>query len=109
MAQFAAYISRGLCNPRLTFPRINAPINSIFFSFLGATEDDVMDVVSRSHHSWCCFVLVFPMKMWVGLVLSSAVVQLGDVLVNTDTCTVRVRDLFNPFTPELKKYILLTF
>ena len=26
MAQFAAYISRGLCNPRLIFPRINGPI-----------------------------------------------------------------------------------
>ena len=25
MAQFAAYISRGLCNPRLIFPRINRP------------------------------------------------------------------------------------
>ena len=25
MAQFAAYISRGLCNPWLTFPRINGP------------------------------------------------------------------------------------
>ena len=26
MAQFAAYISHGLCNPRLIFPRINDPI-----------------------------------------------------------------------------------
>ena len=26
MAQFVAYTSRGLCNPRLTFPRINGPI-----------------------------------------------------------------------------------
>ena len=29
--QFAAYISRGLCNPRLIFPRINRPIVIIIY------------------------------------------------------------------------------
>ena len=31
MAQFAAYISRRLCNPRLIFPRINGPDVSLFY------------------------------------------------------------------------------
>ena len=44
MAQFAACVSRGLCNPRLIFPRINRP--SVIF------KGGVGGYGSR-HQDWC--------------------------------------------------------
>ena len=39
--QFVAYISRGLCNPRLIFPRINGPNGPMKFKVTARQKSDV--------------------------------------------------------------------
>ena len=51
MAQFAAYISRGLCNPRLIFPRINRPI--VFKYKISQDVDSIpLKVYFREPNTW---------------------------------------------------------
>ena len=48
--QFAAYKSRGLCNPRLIFPRINGPI--VIFHCLWGVCDVISHVLCHVSQSW---------------------------------------------------------
>ena len=64
MTQFAAYITRGLCTPRLIIPRVNGPIVSfcrledfylfIYFFFGGGGELNITfrREARREHHDF---------------------------------------------------------